>query len=502
MRLTELVKGMGTRLEKQAAEADREIAGLTSDSRRVKPGTLFAALPGARGDGRAFVADAIARGATAVLVAEGFAAAMRAELAEQQARQPGVADVPVLGDDNPRRRFALLTARFYGGQPERIAAVTGTNGKTSTVTFARQLWQAIGEAGASIGTLGVSAPDYREPGALTTPDPVELHRILAELKRRGVDRLAMEASSHGLDQYRLDGVELTAAVFTNLTRDHLDYHKTFEAYLAAKLRLFAEILPAHGHAVINADSPEFETVAAVARARRQRIVTFGINGEDVRIRDTSPTAAGQHIRLSVGGRSFEGDLPLIGTFQAANVAAALGLLLACGEETDSVLGALPALTGVPGRMELAATLPNGAAVYVDYAHTPDALANALASARPHAAGRLLVVFGCGGDRDAGKRPEMGRIGVRLADRVIVTDDNPRSESAAAIRAAVMAGASGAVEIGDRAQAIAAAIDSLQTGDVLLIAGKGHEQGQIIGDKVIPFDDRTVARDAARGRGGR
>jgi UDP-N-acetylmuramoyl-L-alanyl-D-glutamate--2,6-diaminopimelate ligase len=502
LRLTELVKGMGTRLEKQAAEADREIAGLASDSRRVKPGTLFAALPGARGDGRAFVADAIARGATAVLVAEGFAAAMRAELAEQQARQPGIADVPVLDDDNPRRRFALLTARFYGGQPERIAAVTGTNGKTSTVTFARQLWQAIGEAGASIGTLGVMAPDYQEPGALTTPDPVELHRILAELKRRGVDRLAMEASSHGLDQYRLDGVELTAAVFTNLTRDHLDYHKTFEAYLAAKLRLFAEILPAHGHAVINADSPEFDSVAAVARARRQRIVTFGTSGEDVRIRDTSPTAAGQHIRLTVGGRPFEGDLPLIGTFQAANVAAALGLLLACGEKTDSVLGALPALTGVPGRMELAATLPNGAAVYVDYAHTPDALANALASARPHATGRLLVVFGCGGDRDAGKRPEMGRIGVRLADRVIVTDDNPRSESAATIRAAVMAGASGAVEIGDRAQAIAAAIDSLQAGDVLLIAGKGHEQGQIIGDRVIPFDDRTVARDAARGRGGR
>jgi UDP-N-acetylmuramoyl-L-alanyl-D-glutamate--2,6-diaminopimelate ligase len=500
---------MGTPLEKQAAEGDREITGLASDSRRVQPGSLFAALPGAHTDGRAYVADAIARGAVALLVQAGYEAAMRAELAARQATPSAAAPnygdaatLPILSDENPRRRFALLTARFYGGQPERIAAVTGTNGKTSTVTFARQLWQAMGENGASVGTLGVVSPDYQEPGALTTPDPVELHRILAELKRRGVDRLAMEASSHGLDQYRLDGVELTAAVFTNLTRDHLDYHKTFETYLAAKLRLFAELLPAHGHAVINADSPEFDRVAAVARSRQQRIVTFGVAGDDVRILEASPTATGQHLRLDVAGRRFDGTLPLIGTFQAANVAAALGLLLACGEGADACLSALPSLSGVPGRMELAATLPNGAAVYVDYAHTPDALANALTSARPHATGRLVTVFGCGGDRDAGKRPEMGRIAIGMADRVIVTDDNPRSESAAAIRAAVMAGAAGAVEIGDRAQAIAAAIDGLAAGDVLLIAGKGHEQGQIIGDKVIPFDDRTVAREAARSRGGR
>ena len=482
---------MGTRLEKQAAESDREISGLASDSRRVKPGTLFAALAGGRADGRAFVTDALTRGATALLAETNAATALRADV-----------QVPVLDDANPRRRFALLTARFYGGQPERIAAVTGTNGKTSIVNFARQLWQAMGKNGASVGTLGVSAPDYEEPGTLTTPDPVELHRILAELKRRGVDRLAMEASSHGLDQFRLDGVELTAAVFTNLTRDHLDYHKTFEAYLAAKLRLFGELLPAGGLAVINADSPEYERVADVAHARHQRIVTFGHTGDDVRIIEARATASGQYLNLSVGGQSFEGDLPLIGTFQAGNVAAALGLLLACGEETAACLKALPSLTGVPGRMELAATLPNGAAVYVDYAHTPDALANALTSARPHATGRLVVVFGCGGDRDPGKRPEMGRIAVKLADQTIVTDDNPRSESAAAIRTAVMAGAEGAVEIGDRAQAIAAAIDSLQSGDVLLIAGKGHEQGQIIGDKVIPFDDRTVARDVARARGGR
>ncbi len=482
---------MGTRLEMQASEADREISGLASDSRRVKPGTLFAALPGGRADGRAFVADALTRGATALLAETSAATALRADI-----------QVPVLDDANPRRRFALLTARFYGGQPERIAAVTGTNGKTSIVNFARELWQAMGKNGASVGTLGVSAPDYEEPGTLTTPDPVELHRILAELKRRGVDRLAMEASSHGLDQFRLDGVELTAAVFTNLTRDHLDYHKTFEAYLAAKLRLFGELLPAGGLAVINADSPEYERVADVAHARHQRIVTFGRTGDDVRIIEARATASGQYLRLSVGGQSFEGDLPLIGTFQAGNVAAALGLLLACGEETAACLKALPSLTGVPGRMELAATLPNGAAVYVDYAHTPDALANALTSARPHATGRLVVVFGCGGDRDPGKRTEMGRIAVKLADQTIVTDDNPRSESAAAIRTAVMAGAEGAVEIGDRAQAIAAAIDSLQSGDVLLIAGKGHEQGQIIGDKVIPFDDRTVARDVARARGGR
>jgi UDP-N-acetylmuramoyl-L-alanyl-D-glutamate--2,6-diaminopimelate ligase len=482
---------MGTRLEKQAAEVDREITSLASDSRKVKPGTLFAALPGGRADGRAFVVDAVSRGAAAVLAETNVATQLRAEV-----------QIPVLDDDNPRRRFALLAARFYSGQPERIAAVTGTNGKTSIVNFARQLWQTMGRNAASVGTLGVMSDDYVEPGSLTTPDSIELHRILSELKRRGVERLAMEASSHGLDQYRLDGVELTAAVFTNLTRDHLDYHKTFEAYFTAKMRLFNAVLPEGGLAVINADSPEFEHVAAIARARRQRIVTFGTKGDDVRIVSATATANGQHLKLSVGGQSYEGDLPLIGTFQAGNVAAALGMLLACGEETESCLKALPSLIGVPGRMELAATLPNGAAVYVDYAHTPDALANALTSARPHATRRLIVVFGCGGDRDPGKRPEMGRIAVHLADQTIVTDDNPRSESAAAIRTAVMAGAIGATEIGDRAQAIAAAIDTLEAGDVLLIAGKGHEQGQIIGDRVIPFDDRSVARDAAHSRGGK
>jgi UDP-N-acetylmuramoyl-L-alanyl-D-glutamate--2,6-diaminopimelate ligase len=482
---------MGTRLEKQAAAADREIASLASDSRKVKPGALFAALPGGRADGRTFVADAVTRGAVAVLAETDVATQLRTDV-----------QIPVLDDDNPRRRFALLAARFYSSQPERIAAVTGTNGKTSIVNFARQLWQAMGRNAASVGTLGVMSADYVEPGSLTTPDSIELHRILSELKRRGVERLAMEASSHGLDQYRLDGVELTAAVFTNLTRDHLDYHKTFEAYLAAKMRLFNAVLPEGGLAVINADSPEFEHVATIARARRQRIVTYGTRGDDVRILSANATANGQHLKLSVGDQSFESDLPLIGTFQASNVAAALGMLLACGEETEACLKALPSLTGVPGRMELAATLPNGAAVYVDYAHTPDALANALTSARPHAARRLVVVFGCGGDRDPGKRPEMGRIAVRLADQTIVTDDNPRSESAAVIRTAVMAGAVGATEIGDRAQAIAAAIDTLEAGDVLLIAGKGHEQGQIVGDKVIPFDDRTVARVAACSRGGK
>ncbi|MGE5540338.1 MAG: UDP-N-acetylmuramoyl-L-alanyl-D-glutamate--2,6-diaminopimelate ligase [Gemmatimonas sp.] len=484
---------MGTRLEKQAAEADREIAGLTSDSRRVRRDYLFAALPGGRADGRAYVADAVGKGAMALLVETGVAQALRGEVPER---------VALLEDDNPRKRFALLAARVFSGQPDRIAAVTGTNGKTSVVNFARQMWTAIGESAASVGTLGVTAPDYREPGTLTTPDPVELHRILSELKRRGVDRLAMEASSHGLDQYRLDGVQITAAVFTNLTRDHLDYHKTFEAYLAAKLRLFAELLPAHGLAVINADSPEFETVADVARKRHQRIVSFGAKGDDVRIVAVKPTSAGQHLTLAICGRRVEADLPLIGAFQASNVAAALGLLIACGESTEACAQAVPALTGVPGRMELAATLSNGAAIYVDYAHTPDGLANALASVRPHATGKLVVVFGCGGDRDPGKRPEMGRIAVRLADRAVVTDDNPRSESASAIRAAVLAGATGAMEIGDRAQAIAAAIASLESGDVLLIAGKGHEQGQIIGDRVIPFDDRQVAREAARSHGGR
>ncbi len=482
MRLTEL-----TGLRAPTRGPDPEIAGIAADSRQVAAGYLFAALPGAHADGRAFIADAVARGAVAVLAPKGTEV------------PPGVA---LVADEAPRRRLALAAAAFYGAQPDIVCAVTGTNGKTSVAAFARQLWAALGRRAASIGTLGVVAPSGAVAGALTTPDPVALHAMLAGLARDGVDRLALEASSHGIAQSRLDGVRLRAAAFTNLTRDHLDYHADMAAYRAAKLRLFDALLPADGVAVLNADSPEFDVFARASRARGQRVIAYGEAGADIRLIEIAPQARASRVRFAIGHDNYESELPLVGAFQAMNALCALGLVLATGEDAAAAAGALDRLVGARGRLELAATHKSGAPVYVDYAHTPDALENVLRALRPHTEGRLVVVFGCGGDRDRGKRPQMGRIAHQLADDVVVTDDNPRSEDAAAIRAEIMPACPGAREIGDRAEAIYAAAAGLEAGDVLVLAGKGHETGQIVGANVRPFDDAEVARAAVAALAGR
>lgn len=460
-----------------------EIAGLTADSRAVRPGFLFAAIPGTKTDGRRFIADAVAHGAVAILTDEPGDAAHRFPA------------VTVIRDPDPRRRLALMAARFHAPQPRVIAAVTGTSGKTSVADFTRQIWTLLGEKAASIGTLGVIAPDFSRYGSHTTPDPVSLHRDLAKLARLGVEHVALEASSHGLDQHRLDGLELSAAAFTNLSHDHLDYHPDKDGYLEAKLRLFRELLPETGVAVLNADSEVFERVAASCR---QRVVTYGMAADSrIRLLSRRPLPDGQELDLDLAGCRGQVKLPLIGGFQAENAMAAAGLAIACGAAPERVLAVLPRLRGVPGRLELAATHPNGAPIYVDYAHKPDALEQVLRALRPHTEGRLVVVFGCGGDRDPGKRPVMGEIAARLADQAIVTDDNPRGEEPGAIRAAILAACPGAREIGDREGAIETAISGLAPCDLLVIAGKGHETGQIVGDRVHPFDDAEVARECAR-----
>jgi UDP-N-acetylmuramoyl-L-alanyl-D-glutamate--2,6-diaminopimelate ligase len=446
---------------------------------------LFVALAGSKTDGRSFVADAVSRGAAAVLTDPESAAALGTSY-----------QVPVFGDANPRRRLALLAARFHGAQPDTVAAVTGTNGKTSTASFTRQIWTASGHRAASIGTLGVEGPDEILGGSMTTPDPVALHRILADLKHQQVDHAVMEASSHGLDQYRLDGVRITAAAFTNLTQDHLDYHHTMAAYFEAKLRLFEHVLAPGGVAVLNADIPEFAALAEASRAAGHPVLDFGAQGRALRLVARRPDPAGQVLELDVLGRQRTVQLPLVGAFQAMNVLAALGLAIATDVAPDTAIDALQHLAVVRGRLEKVAELPNGATVFVDYAHTPDGLDKVLSGVRPHATNRLVCVFGAGGDRDPTKRPLMGAIVARLADLAIVTDDNPRSEDPAAIRAAVLAECPGALDIGDRALAIETAMRQLQTGDVLVIAGKGHEQGQTIAGVVHPFDDATVARQIA------
>jgi len=464
-----------------ALERDPPITGLTADSRAVRPGMLFAALPGTARDGRAFIPQAVAGGAVAVLAPKGTVL------------PAGCEGVALIEDANPRRRLALLAASFHGAQPDTIAAVTGTNGKTSTAQFTRQIWQGLGHRAGALGTLGLVADGFPETPSLTTPDPVALHAMLADLARAGVDHLAMEASSHGLDQFRLDGVLVRVAGFTNLTRDHLDYHGSMEAYFQAKAMLFERVMPQGATAVLNADIPEFERLAALCRARKQTVLSFGARGRDLRVVSVAPLPHGQRLGLEVMGRGHSLDLPLVGQFQVWNVLCALGLAIGAGADPEKALATLPGLTGVRGRLELVARPKNDTAVYVDYAHTPDGLETVLKALRPHTTGALRVVFGCGGDRDRGKRPLMGEIAGRLADRVIVTDDNPRSEDPASIRAAVMAGCPAATEVGDRAGAIALAIGELRPGDVLVIAGKGHEQGQIVGAEVRPFDDATVAR---------
>ena len=468
---------------RNAAGRDPEIAGVTSDSRAVERGFLFAALPGAKHDGRAFVGEALRRGASVVLAAPGL------DLP---------AGVPYVEAANPRRAFARAAARFAGPQPRTIVAVTGTSGKTSVASFARQIWTHAGRKAASIGTLGVVAPHMQRYGALTTADPVSLHRDLAELAAAGVDNVAMEASSHGLDQCRLDGVSLTAAAFTNLSRDHLDYHPTMESYFAAKRRLFDTLLPQGAVAVLNADVPEYPALRDACLTRRQRVISYGREGADLRLVSATPVPQGQDIEIGAFGSTRRITLPLAGAFQTMNVLAAVGLAVGTGLSPHAALDTLVALEGVPGRLQLAGIKANGASVYVDYAHKPDALATVLKALKPHVEGRLVVVFGCGGDRDAGKRPIMGKIATDLADRVIVTDDNPRSEDPATIRAQILAAAPGAAEISPREDAIREAVTGLEVGDVLVIAGKGHERGQIVGDTVLPFDDFEQARAALAG----
>ena len=461
-----------------------EITGLTSDSRDVRPGFLFAALDGSRARGADFIPEALKNGAAAILAPPGTGLGDTA---------PGTATL--ISDANPRRRFAEMAARFFERQPHSIAAVTGTNGKSSTVTFIRELWRGGGAKAASLGTLGVEGDGPALDASLTTPDPVLLHRTLARLAEDGVTRCALEASSHGLDQYRLDGVRVSAAAFLNLTRDHLDYHGDLETYLAAKARLFGDIMAPGGHAVLNAESPYYQNLADICRARNHRILSFGGGEADIRLISRRDENFGQRIELELLGNAYKLFIPLPGAFQIQNMMAAAGLAIATGMAEDAVAAGLARLAGVRGRLELVSRLDNGAPVYVDYAHTPDALEAALTALRPNIAGRLILLFGCGGDRDTGKRPQMGEIASRLADMVFVSDDNPRYEDPASIRREIVAACPDAIEISGRGEAIAAAVAELRQDDLLLIAGKGHEQGQSIAERMIPFDDGEMARRA-------
>ncbi|MCZ4340651.1 UDP-N-acetylmuramoyl-L-alanyl-D-glutamate--2,6-diaminopimelate ligase [Sphingomonadaceae bacterium G21617-S1] len=474
MRLTDLLP------DAPPSAGDARITGFAIDHRKVAPGTVFGAFRGARFNGEDFIAQAIADGAIAVVSAPG---------------------VPVEGavhiaDPEPRRIFAGLAARFFAPFPDTTVAVTGTNGKTSTVELTRQLWRMAGFHAASIGTLGVTTADEQVSTGLTTPDIVTFLSNMAGLRKEGVTHAAFEASSHGLSQYRTEGLPVRAAAFTNLSRDHLDYHGTMEDYFAAKLRLFTEVVDQDGAVVVWADDPRSEDVIAAVRARGVTLLSIGSAGETIRLIERTPTALGQTLKLDIDGTTREIKLPLIGAYQAANALVAAGLVIATGGTVDLTLANLQRVAPVRGRLERAAITRTGAPIYVDYAHTPDGLEAAIAALRPHTEARLITVFGAGGDRDTGKRPLMGEVAARLSDRAIVTDDNPRSEDPAAIRRDVMAGAPGATEIGGRREAIAAAIAEAGAGDIVLIAGKGHEQGQIIGDRVLPFDDVTVARECA------
>ena len=464
---------------------DPEVTGIALDSRQVKPGYLFAALPGSTVHGGEFIQYALRQGAGTILTDRKGAEIAAAELAGSDA-------VLVVAED-PRAALSGAAALWFAAQPETMVGVTGTSGKTSVASFTRQIWQALGHKAISLGTMGVQG-DFTAKLAHTTPDPLTLHRILAEAAAVGVTHAAMEASSHGLDQRRLDGVRLKAGAFTNFSQDHLDYHRNFDDYFAAKALLFNHVLDEGAAAVINIDDPRGRQMAMIARERGLALTTIGRDGAaDLRILGQRYDATGQDLRFSVHGQAHLVRLALIGGFQAENVLAAAGLAIAAGDDTARVIETLPELTTVRGRMELAAMRDNGAAVFVDYSHKPGALASALQSLRPHVMGRIVVVFGAGGDRDRLKRPLMGEAAREFADVVFVTDDNPRTEDPAAIRAEVMAGAGpDAIEVGDRAEAILRGVDALQPGDALLIAGKGHETGQIVGTDVYPFDDAEQA----------
>ncbi|TWF54382.1 UDP-N-acetylmuramoylalanyl-D-glutamate--2,6-diaminopimelate ligase [Neorhizobium alkalisoli] len=458
---------------------DIEITGLSSDSRKVEPGMLFAALAGTKADGAGYIGDAAARGAVA---------AVSGHIAE--------AGIPVLAVSNPRRFLSLAAARFYGAQPKTMVAVTGTAGKTSVASFTRQIWAHAGYAAAQIGTTGVVSPTRNDYGSLTTPDPIKLQELLAELASEGVTHAAMEASSHGLDQSRLDGVRLVASAFTNLGRDHMDYHPTVGDYMAAKMRLFDTLTPSGAPAIIFADDEEWsEHAIEVAIASGLDVRTVGRKGGYLCLKRVEHFRHKQTAEIVVGDEIFEVDIPLAGDFQVANALVAAGLAMSTGVSAKVAMAALEKLVGAPGRLELVGQTKDGALAYVDYAHKPDALENVLSSVRPFTTGRIVVVFGCGGDRDKGKRPIMGEIATRLADIVIVTDDNPRSEVPEQIRSEIMAAAPGAIEIADRAQAIRHAVSLLKSGDTLIVAGKGHEEGQTIGTTVLPFSDHVEVRKA-------
>ncbi|MER9685579.1 MULTISPECIES: UDP-N-acetylmuramoyl-L-alanyl-D-glutamate--2,6-diaminopimelate ligase [unclassified Mesorhizobium] len=464
---------------------DVEVTGISSDSRTVKTGVVFFALAGSKADGSAYAADAAKRGAAAVVVGKAGAIS-------------GLS-VPVLSVDDPRLALALSAARFFGSQPETMVAVTGTAGKTSVAAFTRQIWEQAGFAAASIGTTGVVAPGRNDYGSLTTPDPVALHQLLKELAEAGVTHASMEASSHGLDQRRLDGVKLAAGGFTNLGRDHMDYHPTVEDYHRAKLRLFDTLLPKGAPAVIFADDPWSAPTIQAAQAAGLNVLTVGRHGDFLRLKRVEHERHRQRAEVEADGVLYEIDLPLAGDFQIANALVSAGLAISTGTPVAKALMALEKLQGAPGRLDLVGATANGAPVYVDYAHKPDALENVLAAVRPFTTGRVIVVFGCGGDRDRGKRPIMGAIATRLADVVIVTDDNPRSEVPETIRAAILAAAPGAIEIGDRRKAIHEAVAMLKAGDTLIVAGKGHEEGQTIGSETFPFSDHEEVRSALRER---
>jgi len=471
------------------AEYDRRFAAVaisevTADSRKVERNSAFVAVPGTKADGLQYVDAAIVAGAAAIVA--------------ERAPGPLPDTVAFIKVRNARRALALAAARLHPRQPGTVAAVTGTSGKTSVAAFTRQIWQALGHPAASIGTVGIVSPCGETYGSLTTPDPVELHRTLDALAGQGVTHLAMEASSHGLDQHRLDGVRIAAGGFTNLSRDHLDYHATFDAYVAAKLRLFQELLEPGAAAVIAMDQDEALAFAEAAAQRGLRVMTVGRRGSGICALKSAIDGYAQKLTLAHERRKYHIRLPLVGAFQVENALVAAGLAIATDSDPADVFAALEGLKGAKGRLELVGN-KNGAPIFVDYAHKPDALAKALEALRPYVRRRLTVVFGCGGDRDRGKRPMMGAIAVDKADRVIVTDDNPRSENPAAIRAAILAAAPGAIEIGDRGAAIRQAVTDLEPGDVLLIAGKGHESGQIVGDRVLPFTDHAAVAAALEER---
>jgi UDP-N-acetylmuramoyl-L-alanyl-D-glutamate--2,6-diaminopimelate ligase len=459
------------------------ICGLTSDSRAVRPGFLFAALPGSNVDGAKFIPQAIAAGAAAILTRKSVA----------------TNGCPAAEVDNPRLVFARMAARFFDRQPDLVVAVTGTNGKTSVASFVREIWTGMGFRAASLGTVGVVSPSGTVELQHTTPDPVKLHEILAALADDRVRHLAIEASSHGLDQYRLHGLRVAAGAFTNISRDHLDYHPTFEAYFDAKMRLFEELLQPGSPAIVNADSPHAADVLERIKRRGLAPFTVGREGSALKLLNVSRDGFGQRLDVQGPTHRHAVQLPLVGGFQVSNALAAAGLVIATGGEEALAMHGLESLKGAKGRLELVDYTRDRAPVFVDYAHTPDALENAITSLRPYVTGRLAVVFGCGGDRDRGKRPQMGAVATRLADVSYVTDDNPRTEDPAAIRREIMAAAPGAVEIGSRAAAIRAAVEDLHAGDILLIAGKGHEEGQKIGSRVLPFSDHEAVRAAIAGR---